>query len=112
MASRLAPRALPEAPREAAGEQFASLRDEGRYREVGGASHNADLILGVPKVIFTHDRSKDQKLNKMGIVEWMLLLSTWRAEVDAKQDPFDDSRIARLGPTILLHCHIEHAEPE
>ena len=43
MASRLAPQGLLEAPREAAGEQHALLEDEGRCREVRGASHCAGL---------------------------------------------------------------------
>lgn len=43
MASQSAPRGLLEAPREAAGEQFALVEHEGRCKKVGGSSHRAGL---------------------------------------------------------------------
>ena len=65
MASRLAPRVPLEAPREATGEEFALLEDDGRYKEAGGASHEVDLKRGCLRYFVRMTDQKTRKKNRV-----------------------------------------------
>lgn len=97
MASQPAPRGLLQAPREATGEQFALLDNEGRCREVGGPSHCIGLRKGALKNLIR--RTGGKTLRRLMLLPFMSTAGT-----NAQQEPLSDYRKSRHKRT-PRYCH-------